>query len=187
MVWEMSHRAERRTRLIADRHYNRQKPGTPQFVPPGRCCVFVTSGAFWVTSWPFSEYVKHRWPGAWICSAFRREPPCGASASSLILDALAATRWFFGDPLERGLVTFLDRNKVRPIMCRGTKTWGRTWLLAGFEEDGETKGGLLAFRIRPELIPGARAPLGVTLDINFAIPFTGDASQSRPDITGHAG
>ena len=168
MIWEMSHRAERRTRLIADRHYNRQKIGTPQFVPPGRCCVLVTLGAFWVTSWPFGEYVKHRWPGSWVCSAFRREAPCDVKASELIADALAATRWHFGDPPERGLVTFLDRKKVKPIMVRGVKTWGRTWLLAGFEADGETQGGLLAFRIRPELIPEAKPPLGVTMEMEFA-------------------
>ena len=39
MIWEKSNRFDRRAREIADRHYNRQKPGTPQFVPPGRCCV----------------------------------------------------------------------------------------------------------------------------------------------------
>ena len=168
MIWEISHRAEHRTRLIADRHYNRQKVGTPQFVPPGRCCVLVTNGAFWVTSWPFGEFVKHRWPGAWVCSAFRREPPCDVLASQLIVDALAATRWYFGDPPERGLVTFLDRSRVKPVIVRGKETWGRTWRLAGFEEDGETKGGLMAFRIRPERIPEPKPPLGVTLNIGFA-------------------
>jgi hypothetical protein len=33
----LSHRADHRALPLADRHYNRQKPGTPQFVPPGRC------------------------------------------------------------------------------------------------------------------------------------------------------
>jgi len=163
--WEISHRFEERTRLIADRHYNRQKPGTPQFVPPGRCCVLVTAGSFWVTSWPFGEYVKHRWPGAWICSAFRKEPPCEVLASTLIIEALAATRWHFGDPPDRGMVTFINRNKVKPIKVRGIETWGRTWELAGFEPDGETKLGLLAFRIRPEMMPPPCPPLGVTFNL----------------------
>ena len=70
MIWHLSNRADPRARDIADRHYNRQKPGTPQFVPPGRCCVLYTetdSGkALWVTSYPFAEYVKHQWAGAWI-------------------------------------------------------------------------------------------------------------------------
>lgn len=38
-VWALSHRADARALPIADRHYNRQKIGSPQFVPPGRCVV----------------------------------------------------------------------------------------------------------------------------------------------------
>ena len=41
MNWRLSHRADPEARVLADRHYNRQKPGTPQFVPPGRCLVLV--------------------------------------------------------------------------------------------------------------------------------------------------
>ena len=88
---------------LADRHYNRQHVGAPQFVPPGRCLVLLHGApatALWVTSWPFGEYVKHRWPGAWMCSVFRREG--GGMASDLILAALAATRAHFGEPPERG-------------------------------------------------------------------------------------
>src|SRR5205809_831618 len=96
MNWELSHRAELRARLIADRHYNRQKPGSPQFVPPGRCIVLVASGAVWVTSWPYARYVKHRWAGAWVNSLFRRES--GPLASELIREAVAATRWFWAPP-----------------------------------------------------------------------------------------
>lgn len=169
MIWRISHRADQEARVIADRHYNRQKIGTLQFVPPGRCCVFVTEGAFWVTSWPFGEYVKHRWPGAWVCSAFRREPPCEELASKLIRDALAATHWFFGEKPRLGMVTFLDSNKVKPVIVRGKKTWGRTWLLAGFEPDGKTQGGLLAFRIAPERIPSPQPPLGVTTKLDFEV------------------
>ncbi len=39
MIWHISHRADPFARDIADRHYNRQKIGSPQFVPPGRCLV----------------------------------------------------------------------------------------------------------------------------------------------------
>lgn len=42
--WQPSHRFDPRGVRIADRHYNRQKPGTNQFVPPGRCLVFRISG-----------------------------------------------------------------------------------------------------------------------------------------------
>lgn len=157
MLWCMSHRADIAARLIADRHYNRQKIGTPQFVPPGRCMVLLTpcAKAFWVTSWPFGEYVKHAWPGAWMCSAFRSEG--GGRASELIRDAVAATRHFYGEPPELGMVTFLDRNQVRPIKTHGVKSWGWTWKQAGFREVGETKGGLLALQLLPQNMPEPKA------------------------------
>lgn len=155
MIWHLSNRADPKARDIADRHYNRQKPGTPQFVPPGRCCVLYTENesgkAFWVTSYPFAEYVKHQWAGAWICSAFRNE---GAGvASELIREAVAATRAFFGDPPAIGMVTFIDQKKVKPTMRRGEKTWGLTYEKAGFRYVGKTKGGLLAFQLLPKDMP----------------------------------
>lgn len=159
--WLLSHRFDREVLPLADRHYNRQKPGTLQFVPPGRCLVLKTPArdAFWVTSWPFGEYVRRRWPGAWVCSAFRREG--GERASDLISAAVAATRAHWPDVPALGLVTFLDRAKVRPVRVRGVETWGRTWALAGFEPDGETAGGLLALRLRPERMPAPRAAMTV--------------------------
>lgn len=70
MIWELSYKADPRAREVADRHYNRQKPGTPQFVPPGRALVLYTETetgrAFWVTSYPFAQYVRHAWAGAWV-------------------------------------------------------------------------------------------------------------------------
>ena len=154
MLWRISNRADPLACHIADRHYNRQKPGTPQFVPPGRCLVLLNGDAtaLWVTSWPFAEWVKHRWPGAWVNSCFRREG--GARASDLIRDAVAATRWFYGDPPALGMVTFIDRDKVKPRRAG----YGKCYLAAGFEEDGETKGGLLAVRLRPENMPEAAKP-----------------------------
>src|SRR6185312_8205621 len=107
-LWHMSNRADPAAARLADRHYNRQKPGTPQFAPTGSCVVFLTidADAFWITSFPFAEYVKHAWAGAWICSAFRSE---GAGrASDLIRLAVAATRAHYGDPPPLGIVTFLD-------------------------------------------------------------------------------
>jgi hypothetical protein len=156
VIWQASHRADAEVLPLADRHYSRQKPGTPQFVPPGRCLVFKAKPAgavraFWVTSWPFGEYVKHRWPGAWVCSAFRNE---GAGLSSeLILQAVAATRWRWPDVPPLGMVTFIDAGKVRP-----KRDPGRCYLRAGFIRDGETEGGLIAVRMPPELMP-APAPL----------------------------
>lgn len=149
----MSNRADPAARVIADRHYNRQKIGTPQFAPTGSCVVFLTDcgRAFWITSAPFAEWVKHAWAGAWVNSAFRSE---GAGvASQLIREAVAATRAFYGKPPSLGMVTFIDRSKVKPTMVRGKPVWGWTYRKAGFVDAGETKGGLLALQLWPDAMP----------------------------------
>lgn len=162
MIWQSANRNERHARELADRHYNRQSVGSPGFVPPGRCAVFYahteTGRAFWVTSWPFAQYVKHQWAGAWVCSAFRNE---GAGvASEMIVQAVAATRAVLGDPPELGMVTFVDRARVKPTIVRGTEVWGWVYRKAGFVEVGETKGGLLALQMHPGTMPEPRPPLG---------------------------
>lgn len=45
MPWHHSWCADPRALPLADRHYSRQKPGSNQFVPPGRRCVFLTENA----------------------------------------------------------------------------------------------------------------------------------------------
>lgn len=167
MRWCLSHRADPASREIADRHYNRQSIGAIQFVPPGRCLVLraetATGKALWITSWPFAKYTKHAYAGAWICTAFRNE---GAGvASELIGEAIAATRHWFGDPPELGMVTFLNRKHVKPIKVRGEVTYGRTWRLAGFESVPETKGGLLAFQCPPNRMPEAKPFAGYQMPL----------------------
>jgi len=149
----MSHRADPAAARLADRHYNRQKIGSPQFAPTGSCVVFLTDcgRGFWITSAPLAEWVKHAWAGAWVCSAFRSE---GAGvASDLITQAVAATRAHYGEPPSLGMVTFVNRAKVRPTMVRGQQVWGWTYRKAGFVDCGETKGGLLALRLPPGAMP----------------------------------
>ena len=155
MIWHISHRADPEAVAIADRHYNRQKVGTPQFVPPGRCIVLKSGGAVWVTSWPFAEYVKHAWAGAWVNSCFRRE--AGPIASEMIREAVAATRALWPDVPVLGMVTFVDASKVRH-----KRDPGRCYLRSGFQIAGKTKGGLLALQMQPEDMPPATLPLGCT-------------------------
>lgn len=151
--WMLSDRAHKRALPLANRHYNRQHPNSPQFVPPGRCLVLLTedAGALWVTSWPFAEFTKHRWGGAWVNSLFRRES--GLKASKLIRHAVAVTRWKWPDVPTLGLVTFINADEVKP-----KADIGFCYLRAGFEPDGKTEGGLYAFRLKPEKMPEACAP-----------------------------
>jgi hypothetical protein len=157
MRWSLSWRADQVARAVADRHYNRQSIGAAQFVPPGRCLVLRTpdGGALWVTSWPFAEYVKHGWAGAWVNSLFRNERRDLYLSSELIREAVAATRWQWPDVPTLGMVSFIDANEVKR-----KRDPGRCYRKAGFELDGETKAGLLAWRLRPENMPDARAPIG---------------------------
>ena len=158
MKWQLSHRADPAAAAIADRHYSRQKPGTPQFVPPGRCVVLLSEqvDALWVTSWPFAEYVKHAWAGAWVCSLFRNE---GETLSSeLIREAVAATRWVWPDVPPLGMVTFVDTTKVRR-----KRDWGRCYRRAGFVEAGYTVGRLVALQLLPDAMPEAESPVNAQM------------------------
>lgn len=151
-MWQLSDRADPSVVPLADRHYNRQHVGSPQYAPPGRCLVLKRPDAFWITSWPFAEYVKHDWPGAWICSAFRNE---GDTLSSLLIrSAVAATLWKWPVP-ELGMVTFVNAAKVRH-----KRDPGRCFIRAGFSVVGETKGGLVALQLLPAEMPDPLAPDG---------------------------
>lgn len=148
--WHRSTRADPRALPLADRHYNRQKVGSPQFVPPGRCLVLLTeqADALWVTSYPIAEYVQHAWAGAMVCSLFRNEGEL--LSSDLIRAAVAATRarW---EPPPLGIVTFVD-----PTKTRRKRDPGRCYRRAGWDHVGETAGGLVALQLLPERWPEAR-------------------------------
>lgn len=164
MNWSRSWRADPLGRELADRHYNRQKVGATQFVPPGRCVVLLATDAkaLWVTSWPYAAFVRHEWAGAWMNSTYRRED--GELASTLIVEAVAATRYLFGDPPPLGMVTFINPAKVPGFFRRGpngrTLEWGYAYWCAGFVHVGWTKKGLYAMQLLPGNMPAARAPLG---------------------------
>ncbi len=153
--WCMSYRGDADVLPLADRHYSRQKIGSKQFVPPGRCVVLKTLclQACWVTSWPFAQYVKHAWAGAWMNSFFRNE---GAGLSSeLILLAVASTLTVWPDPPPLGLVTFVDAAKTKH-----KRDPGRCYRRAGFTHVGFTGKGLYAFQLLPADMP---APLALLL------------------------
>lgn len=154
--WQMSHRADKQALPLADAHYSRQKPGTPQFVKPGACIVLLSQAdALWVTSAPLKQYVKHAWAGAWECSMFRNESE--NLSSELIIEAVGITRQIYKEPPPLGMITFVDPRKVTGFFVR-TKhgrelRWGYSFWQAGFEFCGWTKGGLYALRLKPERMP----------------------------------
>jgi hypothetical protein len=152
--WLMSHRFDRQVVPIADRHYNRQTHGSPQVAPPGSCLVLKAIDgdqikAFWITS--VQKYVMHDWPNAWNCSAFRNE---GAGLSSdLVREAVAVTRYHYGEVPAGGMITFVNAAKVKH-----KRDPGRCFIKAGFKLIGKTKSGLLVFGLSAEDMPEAQAP-----------------------------
>lgn len=175
MRWSLSFRADPTARAFADRHYNRQSIGAANFAPPGRALVLSEPRGFWITSWPFAEYVSHAWAGAWVCSAFRLEGGAPGDASDLIREALAVTCWKWPSPptteawqirraphassIERirvAMVTMVDPEKTT-----AKRDPGRCFRRAGFVEVGRTKDrGLVVLGLPVEALPASRAPLG---------------------------
>jgi hypothetical protein len=136
-------------RALADRHYNRQKIGAAQFVPPGRCLVLKTADgkAAWVTSWPISDYVQHAWAGAWMNQMFRNEGGC--LSSDLIRHAVAHTRARWPEVPEFGIVSFVDAEKTRR-----KRDPGRCYRRAGWSHVGFTQAGLYVFQQLPGRLAG---------------------------------
>jgi len=169
MVWRISHRFDPVAATLADRHYSRRTVGSPQFVPPGRCLVLVSrcSRAVWVTSWPFAEYTKHAWAGAWVCSIFRNE---GAGLSSeLIGQAVAATRWYHSNgpaswtahqEPELGMITFVWPSKI------ASSNPGYCYKCAGWRKVGKSRQKKLpCLQLLPHEMPKPRQPIGTTASL----------------------
>lgn len=153
-IWRKSHRFDPAGVALADRHYSRQKPGSPQFMPPGSCRVLVANNnkAVFGMSWPKAEFVKHAWAGAWVVSIFRNEE-AGPLASDMIREAMGHMQTEYGAAPELGCVTFVDPKKVPGVMEHGERIKGFCFHKAGFRPVGETKGGLLAWQLLPKDMP----------------------------------
>jgi len=161
VMWALSHRFDPRAAGLADRHYSRQKPGTPQFMPSGRAFVLYAEDdghrAVWGTSWP--EHARHEWEGAWLCSIFRNE---GFPRShKLIRQAVAATLWRYGEAPSLGMITFVKEDAVRP-----KRDPGFTFIMAGFRPIGRTRRhGHLVLQLLPKRMPKPVAPRGAQMEL----------------------
>jgi len=165
MRWTQSYCGEPAAVRFARRHYSSRGDPTRDLAGkvggPGRQLVLIIGDplrALWITTWQDAAVTDHAWKGAWNCSLFRSE---GAGvASELIREAVAATRWRWPQVPGLGMITFIDRSKVKPIRVRGVETWGYCYSKAGFVREVDTKGGLMTVRLPPERMPPARAPIG---------------------------
>lgn len=119
---------------MADRHYSRRKPGSPQFMPPGQTIVLVSEDRLAVFGWwrphPSSGIRAMNNLDGWTCTIFRNES--AILSSELILDAESAIGEAGYGCGPDGLLTYVWDSKVRSInpgFCfkrAGWRTVGRS-------------------------------------------------------------
>lgn len=117
MIWRRVTKFDLRACALADRHYSRRKPGSPQFMPPGETIVLLTECGRAVFGWwrpdPTSGIKAMNGLDGWTCTIFRNE---GAGLSSdLVLDAesclLSSGRGIGPD----GMLTYVWDRKIRSV------------------------------------------------------------------------
>jgi len=123
---------------LADRHYSRQKPGTNQFMPPGKTMVIRDTEGTIVFGWLWQEYRDDGQSG-YNCSIFRNES--GRLSSDVILEAEALVFTAWG---VNRLFTYVDPN------CVESPNPGYCFKKAGWDYICTTKSGkhLLAKDVR---------------------------------------
>lgn len=147
IYWQQIHHSDPRALEMADRHYSRQAPGTPEFTPSGHKVVLMhfaadgTPAALWASHRPApGKAVRADGRDAWACTMFRVEQRTVA-ASELIKEAVGVTRGLWGDvPPGDGFYTTINPRMVAPIKRRGQDVWGYCYIKAGWiVEDARTK------------------------------------------------
>ena len=151
--WKLADKFSPAGAALADRHYSRRKPGSPQFMPPGETVVLVTWDRCAVFGWwrphPRSGLKAMNGLDGWTCSIFRREG--GVRASDLILaaeDFLVASGKGCGPD---GLLTYVDVRKVP-----GTNP-GACFRHAGYRSRGWSADGHKRLLWKPYELAGVRA------------------------------
>lgn len=160
MHWHLVRKTDIRARMLADRHYSRQQPGTREFCPPGNSIVLIIPNGFGASAlWcshrpdPRANLAIPRADGYvyWDNPYFRNES--GIQSSLLIREALAITRYLWSDLLmcDDGFHSFVNPKHVRPIKRRGEWFYGYCFYAAGFRpHDERTKSRNLIRYVLPK-------------------------------------
>jgi hypothetical protein len=127
MLWRRVTKFDQRARALADRHYSRQRIGSPQFMPPGRTIVLLTldEHALWGVALNMAPTGEQRWR----CTIFRNEGP--ELSSDLVREATRRTfelwRHRYGGLPSVPLTTEID-----PDLVRRKRDVGRCFRRAGW-------------------------------------------------------
>jgi hypothetical protein len=144
-AWRQVQKANPCLVALADRHYTRQKPGTPQFCRPGMNFALLLSdgSAGWVTWRPIPQLGRMDGLEAWECTFFRNEG--SRTSSELVREATDLTYRAWGWPPRDGFITAVGieqtsrrRSKKHPagwcFICAGWRPVnerdGKAWLIA---------------------------------------------------------
>lgn len=173
--WHRIIHTDPRALEMADRHYSRKSPGTPEFIPAGHKIVLMhfaadgTPAALWASHRPAPDagLARPRFDGldVWDCSIFRVEQRT-VPASELIAEAVAITRGLWTPTPADGFYTTINPRKVPPIKRRGQDMWGYCYVKAGWElQERRTSSQGLIVLILPaaklEAIESKTAPISV--------------------------
>ena len=129
MMWERVTKFDPRTAALADRHYSRRKPGSPQFMPPGQTVIlYEPEGAVfgWWRPAPSSGLQAMNGLDGWTCTIFRNETDM--LSSDLILSAERALAQIAEGCGPDGMLTYVFDSKVRssnPGCCFKHAGWAR--------------------------------------------------------------
>jgi hypothetical protein len=138
IYWKRIDHSDPRALEMADRHYSRQSPGTPEFTPSGNKVVLMhfldddTPAALWASHRPEpGKAVRADGRDAWACTMFRVEHRT-VVASDLIREAVAITKALWQPLPADGFYTTINPRKVAPIKQRGRAVWGYCYIKAGW-------------------------------------------------------
>lgn len=153
MIWARVTKFEPRAAALADRHYNRRKVGSPQFMPPGETMVLLSADELAVFGWwrphPRSGLRAMNGRDGWTCTIFRNEGH--ALSSAMILEA----EYHLADKASGcgpdGLMTYVDLRKVR------SRNPGYCFRCAGYRRIGVSADGHKLLLAKPWTLAGRRS------------------------------
>lgn len=131
-VWSVAHKFDADCVALADRHYSRRKPGSPQFMPPGQTLVLSAPGAVfgWWRPHPDSGLSTLNELDGWTCTIFRNESALRSSDMILAAERMLVVSGHDCGP--DGLLTYVWDARVRSsnpgycFKCAGWSVAGRS-------------------------------------------------------------
>jgi len=130
-MWNIVRKFDPVAAKLADGHYSRRKPGSPQFMPPGQTLILLSDDATALFGWwrphPASGLKSMNGFDGWTCTIFRNT---GAMLSSRLIHAAENMLLVRHDIGPDGFMTYvwdrkvLSRNPGYCFQCSGYQVAG---------------------------------------------------------------